>query len=55
MALNDVTRDLVDAQHIGNATYEKFHFERIEANSQQFHDRLPKLKLKPFSYLKHQV
>ena len=51
MASNDVTRHLLDAQQID----EKFESERIEANPHQFDDRLPKLKLKTFSHLKHQV
>ena len=51
MALNDVTRDLLDVQQID----EKFQSERIEANPHQFDDRPPKLKLKTFSHLKHQV
>ena len=55
VASNDVTRDLLHSHQIGNAAYEKFHSERIEANPHQFHHRLPKLKLKTFSHLKHQV
>ena len=55
VAPSDVTRDLLDAHQLGNAAYEKFQSERIEANPHQFHDRLPKLKLKTFSHLKHQV
>ena len=32
VAPNDMTRDLLDAQQIGNDAYEKFQSERIEAN-----------------------
>ena len=51
MTPNDVTHDPLYAQQID----ETFQSERIEANPHQFDDRLPKLKLKTFSHLKHQV
>ena len=51
VAPNDVKRDLLDARQID----EKFYAGRILANPHQFDDRLPKLKLKTFSHLKHQV
>ena len=48
---DEITADLTKAEELGEAAYQTFKTERLEANPpiKQFHDTLPKLKLKTFS------
>jgi len=53
----DVANDLIDAHRIGEAAYQAFRQEQLEANSAtiQFHDKMTKNKLKSENVLRHQT
>ena len=53
MASEDVARDLLQAKHLGERTFQSFSKERLEANPPKviFHDSMSKAMLKTFKHM----
>ena len=50
----DVVHDPLNAQDKCEKAYQDYQRERLQARRKQFHDRIPRMKLKTFSSIKKQ-